>query len=238
MDTQTRHALKKDSFVQATQSSVGWISGHKSGVVRWAIIVVVILVAVVGALVFRNAREAAADSALGAAMDTYSGPLAQPGAPPETGVYSNAADRSKAANKQFLAVADQYGWLPEGMKAHYFAGITSQEMGQTAAAETELKKVADSWSWGGRNLSNLAKLALAGIYHQTNRDAQAIEIYNGLAAKPSETVSASVAKLDLADLYAATGKQDQARKLWAEVKDSDKAGAAGSIAAQKLGPKQ
>ena len=60
-----------------------------------------------------------------------------------------------------------------------------------------------------RNLSNLAKLALAGLYHQTNRDAQAIDLYNAMVAKPSETVSAAVAQLDLADLYAATGKQDR-----------------------------
>jgi len=57
-------------------------------------------------------------------------------------------------------------------------------------------------------------------------------------AKPSETVPATVAQLDLADLYAATGKQDQARLLWAKVRDADKDGAAGSIAAQKLTAKQ
>jgi tetratricopeptide (TPR) repeat protein len=237
VDTKTRHALKQDSFVQATQSSVSWISGHRAGVVRSAIIVGAVVVAAIGGLVYWNSQTAAADLKLGAAMDTYDSPLAQPGAPAETGVYNKAADRSKAANKQFLEVVQQYGWLPEGAKAHYFAGVTDQELGQTAAAETELKAAADGWSFGNRNLSNLAKLALAGIYHQTGRDAQAIELYNALAAKPSETVSASVAKLDLADLYAATGKQDQARKLWAEVKDSDKTGAAGSIAAQKLGPK-
>jgi predicted negative regulator of RcsB-dependent stress response len=84
----------------------------------------------------------------------------------------------------------------------------------------------------------LAKLALAGLYHQTARDAQAINLYNELAAKPSETVSAGVAQLDLADLYAAAGKQDMARALWAKVKDADKDGAAGSIAAQKLAPRQ
>jgi predicted negative regulator of RcsB-dependent stress response len=55
-----------------------------------------------------------------------------------------------------------------------------------------------------------------------------------MARKPSETVSANVAELDLANLYASTGKQDQARALWAKVKDADKDGAAGSIAAQKL----
>jgi hypothetical protein len=51
-------------------------------------------------------------------------------------------------------------------------------------------------------------------------------------------VSTAVAQLDLADLYAATGKQDQAKALWAKVKDADKEGAAGSIASQKLGAKQ
>jgi len=49
-----------------------------------------------------------------------------------------------------------------------------------------------------------------------------------------ELVSAAVAQLDLADLYAASGKRDMARNLWAKVKDTDKDGAAGSIAAQKL----
>jgi predicted negative regulator of RcsB-dependent stress response len=132
-------------------------------------------------------------------------------------------------------VAKQYGWLAEGAKAHYFTGVTYEELGQNGPAETELKAAARSWD---RNLSNLAKLALAGLYHQTGRDAQAIDLYNAVAAKPSETVSAGVAQLDLADLYAATGKQDQARALWAKVKDADKDGAAGQLATQKLGAKQ
>ena len=67
---------------------------------------------------------------------------------------------------------------------------------------------------------------------------QAIDLYNEIIAKPSDTVTAGTAQLDLADLYAATGKQEQARALWAKLKDSDKDGAAGSIAAQKLSGKQ
>ena len=235
MDTQTRHALKKDSFAQATASSFSWLSGHRSGVLRWAISGIAVVVLGGAAAIFWNVSSTAANSALGSALDTYTASLAQPGAPAETGVYASAAERSKAANKQFVAVAQKYGWLPEGAKAHYFAGVTYEELGQTASAESELKAAAGSWD---RNLSNLAKLALAGLYHQTARDAQAIDLYNALAAKPSETVSAGVAQLDLADLYAAAGKQDQARALWAKVKDADKDGAAGSIAAQKLGAKQ
>jgi predicted negative regulator of RcsB-dependent stress response len=109
--------------------------------------------------------------------------------------------------------------------------VTDAVLGRSGPAETELKAAADAWD---HNLSNLAKLALAGLYHQTNRDAQAIDLYNAISAKPSVTVSAAVAQLDLADLYAASGKRDMARVLWAKVKDADKDGAAGSIAAQKL----
>ena len=235
MDTQTRHALKGDKFAQATADSVSWLSGHRAGVVRWVAGVGTVLVLGIAVLVFWSLRSTAADSALGAAMDTYNAPLAQPGLPAGNGVYATAVDRLKAANKQFTAVAQQYSWMSQGTKARYFQGITDAELGQNAAAESELKSVANSWN---RNTANLAKLALAGLYHQTGRDAQAIDIYSALIAKPSETVTAVVAQLDIADLYAAQGKQDQARALWARVKDADKEGAAGAIATQKLGAKQ
>jgi tetratricopeptide (TPR) repeat protein len=231
VDTQTRHALKGDKFAQATQSGVTWVGEHRSGVVRIVVIAVVVVLALVGLGIGYAVRGASADAALGAAVDAYSAQLAIPGAPAEKGVYATSADRAKAANQQFVAVADQYGWMPQGTKAHYFAGVTYAELGQNGPAETELKKAAGAWN---RNVANLAKLALAGLYHQTNRDQQAIDLYNEIIAKPSETVTAAAAQLNLADLYAATGKQDQARALWARVKDADKEGAAGQIATQKL----
>jgi tetratricopeptide (TPR) repeat protein len=234
VDTQTRHALKKDKFAQATATSVSWVSGHRSSVTRWVIAAVVVLAVGIGGLIFWNQKTDAADTALGAALDTYGGTLAQPGAPAEANTYNTAAERSKAANKQFLEVAQKFGWLPAGAKAHYFAGVTYQELGQTASAESELKIAAGAWD---HNLANLAKVALAAVYHQTARDPQAVDLYNQLIAKPSETVSTGVAQLDLADLYAATGQQDKAKALWAKVKDSDKDGAAGAVAAQKLAGK-
>ena len=188
---------------------MNWVSGHRSGVMRWVIVAVVVVVAVATSMIYWGWSSSKADTVLGAALDIYTAPLAQPGAPASSGVYATSADRSKAANQQFVAVAKQYGWLSEGTKAHYFAGVTYEELGNNTSAETELKAAGDSWN---RNLANLAKLALAGLYHQMNRDSEAINIYNALAAKPSE--------------------------LWASVKDADKDGMAGAIAAQKLGGKQ
>lgn len=235
MDSQTRHALKQDKFVQTTQSGVSWVGENRSTVIRYSIAVVVVLALIVAGLVFYTQRSAAAESALGAAMDIYGAPLAQPGAPATNGVYATGADRAKAANQKFVDVAHQYGWLPEGAKAHYFAGLTYQELGQTGSAESELKIAAGSMDG---SLSSLAKYALAGFYRQTGRDAQAIDLYNALIAKPTSAVPVYTSQLALADLYATEGKTEQAKQIWAKVKDADKTGQAGSIAAEKLTAKK
>lgn len=234
MDTRTRHALKQDRFALAAKSSASWLGEHQSSIARWAITAGIILVLVIGGLIFWNIRSSAANTALGDAIDVYVSPLAVPGAPPQPNVYTTAEARAKEANREFVAIAHDYSWLQTANKARYFAGITFEELGQNGNAESNLKSAAGSWN---HNLANLAKLALAGLYHQENRDSEAIDLYKELADKPSVTVSAGVAQLDLADLYAAEGKTDQAKVLWAKVRDLDKDGAAGSIAAQKLAAK-
>ncbi len=234
MDSQTRHALKQDKFVDTTQQGVDWVGEHRETVIRWSIAGVVLLALIIAGVVVYNQRSAAAEAALGSALDVYASPLASPEQPAGAGVYATAADRAKIANKQFVQVANQYGWLPEGAKGHYFAGLTSQELGQTASAESELKKAADAWD---SNLSSLAKFALAGFYRQTGRDAQAIPLYNELISKPTDAVPAYTSQLALADMYQSEGKKEQARQIWAKVKDADKTGAAGSIAAEKLNAK-
>ncbi len=165
-------------------------------------------------------------------MDIYNTPVAQPGQPAEPGVktYASAAERAKAAYPLFEEVANKYSWLKEGANARYLAGMTALAMGQSSTGENELKKAADS---SNSNVAALAKLSLAGIYHQTGRDPLAIELYQQLIAKPTATVPASLAKLQLAALYESS-KPDEAKKLYAEIKDQDKGTAAGQIAAQKL----
>jgi tetratricopeptide (TPR) repeat protein len=232
--TETRHALKQDGLARAAQGGMSWVTEHRSGVMRWVVGGGIVLVLLIGGLVAWEWRSSAAEKALSDAMDTYTAPLLPPGAPAQAGSYATASDRTKAANGKFVAVVKDFGWLPEGTKAHYFAGVTYEEMGQNGSAETELKAAAGSWD---RNLSNLAKLALAGLYRQTSRDAQAIALYNEITAKPSDTVPAPMAQLQLADLYAAEGKQEMAKAVWAKIKDADKDGMAGSIASQKLAGK-
>jgi hypothetical protein len=230
VDTQTRHALKQDSLVDATRTSVDWFQDHRSKVIQAAVAAVVLLAVIVAALVVYGKRSAAADLAFGEAMDTYSAPLAQAGQPATPGekTFATAAARATLANQQFAQVANQYGFFDAGKTARYFAGLTAIDLGQTGTAETYLSKVA-----AGRDaaLASLAKLALAGLYQQTQRDSQAVTLYNQLIAKPTNTVPADAARLQLASLYEKTNPAE-ANKIYAQLKSSKSA--AGQIATQKL----
>ena len=233
MDQKTRAALKKDKFVTTTTHGVEWArENRQSLIVNGGILLAVILIAIISVVVY-NARSEAASVAFGAAMQAYQTPLAQSAepVPPGMATYSTAAERAKAANALFLAVADKYGMTPDGRTARYFAGLTYIEAGQSQQAEATLKKVASGWNG---NLAALAKFALAQLYRNTGRDPQAIDLYNQLSSRPTTTVPYGLAQLQLADLYQSEGNADAARKIYASLKDKDAKGAAGITAAEKL----
>jgi tetratricopeptide (TPR) repeat protein len=231
LDTQTRHALKQDKFVEATSTGLSWIEVNRALVLRASIVVVAVLALLIGGIVYYQHVSGAAAVALGEALEIYNTPLRQPGEP-EDGTYKTAAERAGAANKLFVDVAGKYGLFEAGKTARYFAGLTDIDLGKTADAETALKDVAGSYR---QDLASLAKVALANLYVQTGKTPQAIDLYKELIAKPSETVPAAAAQLQLAAIYEKTDPQ-QARQIYAVLKDKDKTTAAGQIAAQKLNP--
>jgi tetratricopeptide (TPR) repeat protein len=232
LDTQTRRALKQDRFVEATAFGLDWVQLHRSNVIKVTIAAVVLIALIVTGVFVYSSRSASAEIAFGKAMDIYNTPLLPPGQPPIPGepTYKTAAERAKAANPIFVDVANRYGWLKAGANARYFAGLTYLDIGQTAPAEAALQKAADSHDSA---LGALAKMALADLYRQTGRNSQAVDIYQQLIKNPANTVPASAAKLQLAQLYETTNPTE-AKKLYAEIKDQDKNTAAGQIAAQKL----
>ena len=240
MDQLTKEKLKHDQFIDTTRHGLEWASDNRKQVVTAVLAGLAVIVVAIIVVVVMNYRSGKAAVAFGEAMQTYQAPLATPGEPAAPGVktYASAKERAQAANSQFLAVADQYGMTKEGKNARYFAGLTYIEAGQTQSAEATLKNVADSWN---KDLSSLAKEALADLYHQTGRDPQAIELYQLLTDHPTDAVPAGLAQIELAELYASEGKTEQANKIYAQLKDKDKnakgtPGPAGALAAQKLNP--
>ncbi len=236
MDQTTKAALKQnDAFITTTSSGLEWAGeNRRSVIVSSAILLAVIVLAVLIGVIY-NKRSEAASVAFGAAMQAYQTPIANPGqtVPPGIKTYNSVTERAKAANDLFVQTANQYGMTPDGRNAHYFAGLTAMEAGQNATAESTFKEVASGWN---HDLSNLAKLSLAQLYRQTGRDSQAVDLYNELTAKPSNSVPAGTAQLQLSELYQSQNKTDAARKILAQLKDKDPKGPAGVLAAQKLNP--
>lgn len=232
VDTQTRHAMKRDALVDSAQSAMGWFEDHKSEAILFAVVLVVVLAVGIGSILFYQHRQAQASAEFGAAMDIYNAPLAQSDEPSRPGVrtYPTAVARAEAAHEQFARVAEQYGSSEAGKRALYFSGLTEMEMGKTSEAEITLKKVV---SKGNKNLAALGNLALVGLYRQTGRTAEAIQLLNKIAEHPTTTVPAGTANLELADIYTQTNPE-QAKKIYAQLKDKDSKTAAGQIAAQKL----
>jgi hypothetical protein len=233
VDTQTRHALKQDKLVQVTESSVDWISANRDRTIRLLVPAMVVLAAIIVGVVIYNQRSAAASLAFGEAMDLYNTPLSQPGQPalPGAVTFSTVAARAKAANQQFVDIAKRYGFFSAGKNAQYFAGLTFMEMDQNGNAENALKEVAGGYD---SDLAALGKVALASLYQQTGRTSEAVVLYQQLIAKPTSTVPANAAQLQLAALYETTNPAE-AKRVYAELKN-DKS-AAGQIAAEKLAKK-
>ena len=241
MDNATKRQLKQqDQFITVTENSLDWVNQNRRTAIIAAAVVLVVILAAVGGYTFYQHRTGEAATAFGEAMQTYQTPLAnaQEPVPPGLKTFADAKTRATAANGQFLSVANQYGMTEPGKLALYFAGITSMEAGQNGPAEETLKKVAGSWNG---SLAALAKLSLAQLDQQTGRDGQATELYNELAKKNATTVPAGLAQIQLGEMYQAEGKTEQARKIFAQVKDKDKGpkgqlGPAGELASEKLNP--
>jgi len=233
VDTQTRQALKQeDPLVHATAASAEWLEQNKATAIRWAIIgVAVLALAIAGAVIYTQ-RAAAAQNAFGSAMNVYSTPIAiasQP-PPPGTKTFANPAERAKASAPLFVNVADHYGFTKAGHDALYFAGLSYADMGDTAHAETYLQQAMNK---GSGNISSLAKLALANLYTENGRTADAIKLLQELVNKPTDAVPVGTAQLTLASVYQTTDPK-KAQQILTLLKDKDKTTSAGEIAAQKL----
>jgi tetratricopeptide (TPR) repeat protein len=241
VDNAEKTRLKKqDKFHELTGESIQWAEENRQKTITYAVLLVFVVAAIVGGYSFYEHRTAAAETAFGAAMQTYQTPLvnANQPTPPGMKTFPDAKARAAAANGQFTQVASQYGMTKPGKMAEYFAGLTYAEEGQNGPAEDALKKVSGSFDGG---LAALGKLALAQLYTQTGRDPQAIDLYNELAKGSATTVPAGEAQLQLAALYESEGKTVEARKIYATLKDKDKdskgkPGPASELAAQKLNP--
>ncbi len=228
----TRRQLKEDKFAETAQGAALWATGHRQTVVWIVGLVLVAALATAGVIGLRSRQSERGNTELATAMRTFNAQVTPAGAPAEdTGTtFTSIADRAKAAEKQFKAVADNYPSVAPGRIARYMSGIALIQEGNKAGAEQELKTAA---SFSDKDIAALAKTALASMYRTSNRTPEAIAIYKELAEHPTATVSKAQAQLELAEIYETTDPQ-QAALIYQQLQKDDPRSPAAQMAAQKL----
>jgi TolA-binding protein len=234
---ETRHHLKEDAFsrvtLHAAETTVHWTEEHRNTLITAAIVVIVVAAAVAGGWYYLSAQNEKASLDLTQAVRTLSAQIRPAGTPEQPGVpsYTSAKDRAEAAKKQFQAIADNYSHTHSADMAKYFMGVTSATEGDNTSAENDFKAVASS---GGKELSSIAKLALATLYGNTNRTKDAVALYQELINKPTTSVSKVTTQLQLAELYQNTNQPLDAKRLYEQIKKDNPSTEAGQLATQKL----
>lgn len=227
----TRRQLKEDKFAETAQDAAEWAGEHRK-LVTWTVsILIIVIVVTVGGWTWRSRQIEQANIDLSAALRTLSAPLRPAGTPAgDTPSFTSIAERGQAAAKQLQAIADKYSLVSPGKVARYLLGSAQLQAGNTAAAEQSFKTASN---FSDKDIAALAKMSLASIYTDSNRQADAIKIYKELSDHPTNTVSKSTAQLALAEIYEKTDPQE-ATKIYQQVQKDDPHSQAAQVAAQKL----
>jgi TolA-binding protein len=233
---ETRHQLKEDRFSRATfeaaEKTVHWTQEHQSKLIAAVIAVVAIAAIAIGGWYYINSQDEKASLDLTAAVRTFDAQLRPAGSPAQPGLQSfeSLSERATAARKQFQAIVDKYPQTRTAKLARYFVGLTSAQLGDNAAAESNLQQAANS---SNNDLAALGKFALAALYNSEKKDTQAADLYKQIVDKPSVEVSKVVAQLELASFYESRQKPDEAKKIYEQIQTENPSTEGASLAQRR-----
>ena len=222
MRAETRHSLKQDQFTRATVEAADWTVAHKSKIVAAIVILAALLLVGGGVWYYLSQQERKASFALNQALRTSQTPVRPANMPAQPGLttFASSAERDSATRKQYQDVVDQYSHTRSGDIARYLLGVTEANQGDYAAAEGNLNKVSSVFD---KDLSSLAKFALASVYAKEKKDSQAIDLYKKLMDSPSNTVTKTTVQFRLAELYTEKQQPLEAKRIYEQIQKENPA---------------
>jgi TolA-binding protein len=208
VDRITRKELKGDKFARDVGLTVEYLSEHRKQAIRYSIVGVAVLAAVLGLFYNRRQQHNARQTALTAAIEIQQSPIGSPSSE-FIRSFPTAQERYSAASKAFTDLVTKYPGSDEATIAMYYLGALAADQDKMLEAEKWLKEAAQS---GSANYASLAKLTLADLYRWQSRAPEAEKLLRSLIAKPTEFVSKEQATIALAELLAPSNPAE-ARKL-------------------------
>ena len=190
----TRKELKTDKFALEVEQTVTYFEEHRTEVLRYGAIAVVLGLIVAGIFMYRSHQRAIRQQDLANAIAIQEASIG--GANPGSQLmFPTLQDREKAAIKAFSELAVKHSGSEEAQIAVNYLGAIAADQGRLDEAEKRFKEVSDG---GDQRLASMAKLSLAQIYFVQNRNKEGEAQLRDLIAHPTEFVSKEQASFSLA----------------------------------------
>lgn len=192
------------------------VGARQRDIVAIAVVAAVALVAVAGYTLWRQSRNARANTALATALAVYEAPVVPPAAPtpgsapplPQPGSFQTEQAKLEAALPEFLKAAEQYPNTEAGIAARYHAAGILATLGRYAEAEQRFKEVSDKS--GGTIYGRTAKLGQAETLIAQGKYEPAIAIYTELSRDTGSQIPVDGVLMQLGRAYVRAGKKEEA----------------------------
>ena len=209
----TRKELKQDEFTSTYEAFQDYVREHYRELIVAAFAAFVVIGAVSGWKIYSRNQEAAANTLLGNALNSfhaYVGAASTDALAPGQASFPTANAKYKKAIEQFNLVAQKYPRQRAAEIARYHIGFCQSELGDNAAA---IKTLQAASAASDRQIRALSRFALAGVMVKADKLNDAVKIYEDLAAHPTTSVPKATAMMALADAYKPT-QPAQARQVY------------------------
>jgi HAMP domain-containing protein len=193
--------------------------------VLYALAAVAVLAVLIGIFYAWNRRsDAAAQTALGKAIETSQAQVTDVAPPAGTTIktFKTEKERAEAAINEFQTVADTYGGEVRD-KAKYFIAVNRLSLDRAAAVQ-ELEALAKT----DDEVGTLSKFALAQTKADDGKLDEAAALYQSLSKMSNPIIAKETINFNLARIYEKQGKNKEAEDLYfeiaknaAEAKDSE-----------------
>ena len=220
MQSYTRHQLKQDKFASFVSKEMQLATKNRRTIITVVAIITVALIIGFGAVAYLNAQDDKASVSLGNALRTYNAQLRAPEAPapPDIKTFTSGKERAQAAIKEFTQTANDFSNTRNGKFARYMTGIAAAEAGDTKLAEQSLTEAA---AFRDKDLSSLAKFALASLYRSSQRDTDVVRLYKELIETDAITVPKTTAEFELASFYETKQQPIEAAKIYQQIQKDE-----------------
>ena len=225
MKSTERHKLKENEFARTVAHTREVIRTRSGDIGKFAIALLVLIVAVAAYAWWRNAREAGANEQLAAALATYEMPVVPPTPPapgsppplPQPGTFQTEEERLNASLPKFLEAASANPNSTAAVTARFHAAAILAALGKHSEAEQRYKEVVDKA--GSTIYGRTARLGMAETQIAQGKFDEAIAIYTELSRDTNSPLPLDSVLLHLGRAYARAGKKEEAVRSFTRVVD-------------------